>query len=542
MRIAHEALGPAAAFAIALLFTNICDAAKAGTVDEIRTSVEELLSTGELRIDGATISAQSPLSEFYIRRHFTPAWTLAAAEAWLDWLATIDAEGLRPDDYFLRALARADPFGRGSADRDILLTASLLRAANDLRFGKVDPRIFDRSWNLPRPAADWDSATIAEGAIASGAPGPFVATMLPRPRLFLDLQTALRSYREIAAQGGWPLVPTGRTLRIGDVDARVTALRRRLTITSDYVEGPRASGAGSPVSSAFDAELARAVRIFQERHGLKADGAVGPATLAALNVPVGERIDQIRLNLERGRWVFGNLAPRFLVVNTASFQVFLVEHDTPIWSAPAVVGQYYRQTPTFRGELEYLVLNPTWTIPPTILREDIVPLAKKEPGYLERMRIDVLTRDGRPVDPRVIDWERVGPRDFPYVLEQRAGPENLLGRVKFIFPNPFFVFLHDTPNKSLFSATQRTFSSGCIRVDDALGMAELVLDEPGWTRARLEAEVATGRTQSVRLDRPLPVLVLYWTASVDARGRVRFLPDVYERDRQVLAALDAPAP
>jgi murein L,D-transpeptidase YcbB/YkuD len=258
-------------------------------------------------------------------------------------------------------------------------------------------------------------------------------------------------------------------------------------------------------------------------------------------VPVGERIDTIRLSLERGRWVFGNLAPRFIVVNTASFQVFLVEHDTPIWSAPAVVGRYYRQTPTFRGELEYLVLNPTWTIPPTILREDIVPLAKKEPGYLERMGIDVLTRDGRPVDPRSLDWERLGPHNFPFVLEQRAGPENLLGRVKFIFPNPFFVFLHDTPNKSLFSATQRTFSSGCIRVDEALALAELVLDDAGWTRASLEAEVATGRTQYVRLDRPLPVLVLYWTASVDAQGRVRFLPDVYERDRQVLAALDAGA-
>jgi murein L,D-transpeptidase YcbB/YkuD len=239
--------------------------------------------------------------------------------------------------------------------------------------------------------------------------------------------------------------------------------------------------------------------------------------------------------------VFGKLAPRFVVVNTASAQVFFVERDEPIWQARAIVGRHYRQTPTFRSELEYLVLNPTWTIPPTILREDIVPLAKKDPGYLARMRIDVLTGDGRVVDAGALDWKRLGPRNFPYVLEQRAGANNLLGRVKFVFPNPFFVFLHDTPQKSLFGAAQRTFSSGCIRVEDPLELAELVLDDPAWTRARLEAEVATGNTRSVHLKAPLPVLVLYWTASVDTRGRVRFLPDVYERDPRVLAALDAPA-
>jgi murein L,D-transpeptidase YcbB/YkuD len=157
------------------------------------------------------------------------------------------------------------------------------------------------------------------------------------------------------------------------------------------------------------------------------------------------------------------------------------------------------------------------------------------------MGIDVLTTDGRRVDPRMLDWQRLGPLHFPYVLEQRAGPDNLLGQVKFIFPNPLFVFLHDTPQKSLFGAVQRAFSSGCIRVDDALTLAALVLDDPSWSRARLEAEVATGRTLSVHLNTPLPVLVLYWTASVDTRGRVRFLTDVYQRDSRVLDALDAPA-
>jgi murein L,D-transpeptidase YcbB/YkuD len=530
-----------------LLVSTAGSAAESGVAEQLRTSIEELLFTGELEIDGATIFEPSSLPEFYTRRDFAPAWTPATAAAWLGWLATIDAEGLSPDDYFARALTRTQPLGRGEADRDILLTASLLRAANDLRFGKVDPASADRGWRL-RPAADgWDATLVAEAAIESGEPGVFLATMLPRPRLYLDLQAALQRYRDIAAAGGWPVVPPGRTLRVGEVDTRVATLRRRLASTGDYAAGesgdrgspePRAD---APLSAAFDAQLEAAVRAFQERHGLDTDGVVGPATLAALNVGVGQRIDQLRLNLERGRWVFGKLAPRFVVVNTASAQVFFVERDEPIWQARAIVGRHYRQTPTFRSELEYLVLNPTWTIPPTILREDIVPLAKKDPGYLARMRIDVLTGDGRVVDAGALDWKRLGPRNFPYVLEQRAGANNLLGRVKFVFPNPFFVFLHDTPQKSLFGAAQRTFSSGCIRVEDPLELAELVLDDPAWTRARLEAEVATGNTRSVHLKAPLPVLVLYWTASVDTRGRVRFLPDVYERDPRVLAALDAPA-
>jgi murein L,D-transpeptidase YcbB/YkuD len=524
-----------------LLVSTAGSAAERGVAEQLRTSIEELLFTGELEIDGATISEPSSLPEFYTRRGFSPAWTPATAAAWLGWLATIDAEGLRPDDYFARTLTRTQPFGRGEADRDILLTASLLRAANDLRFGKVDPASADRGWRL-RPTADgWDATLVADAAIESGEPGVFLATMLPRPRLYRDLQAALQRYRDIAAAGGWPVVPAGRTLRVGDVDARTLTLRRRLASTGDYSARETAHGTDAAPSAAFDARLEAAVRAFQERHGLDPDGVVGPATFAALNVGVHERIDQIRLNLERGRWVFGKLAPRFVVVNTASAQVFLVERDEPIWQARAIVGRHYRQTPTFRSELEYLVLNPTWTIPPTILREDIVPLAKKDPGYLAKMRIDVLTGDGRVVDAGALDWKRLGPRNFPYVLEQRAGPNNLLGRVKFVFPNPFFVFLHDTPQKSLFDAAQRTFSSGCIRVEDPLELAELVLDDPTWTRARLEAEVATGNTRSVHLKAPLPVLVLYWTASVDARGRVRFLPDAYERDAGVLAALDAPA-
>jgi murein L,D-transpeptidase YcbB/YkuD len=510
------------------------------TAASLRELLDRLLTTGTAQLGAATIGDAVALGRLYSHDNLAPLWSAASAEAWLQWIARIDTEGLEPSDYFVPALqalaaeSRADP--SAAAMFDLLLSASFLRASHDLRFGKVDPATLERSWNLRREGeTPWDPIAVATEAIGSGDPGAWLERRLPRPNLYRELVAALARYRAIAAAGGWPSVQSGKTLHRGDVDPRVPVMVRRLAVSGDY-------GAGTaPESDTFDAALEQAVRTFQLRHGLDADGAIGPATLAALNVPVAARIEQIRLNLERGRWVFENLADRFLVVNIASFQVFLVEHDQPVWTARTVVGRYYRQTPTFRGAIQYLVLNPTWTVPPTILRQDVLPGLRKNPRYLQEHDMDVLAPDGRGVDTTGIDWQKAASGGFPYVLQQRAGPNNPLGRVKFMFPNEHFVYLHDTPSRALFDETARTFSSGCIRVEDALRLAELVLDDAvRWPRAALDDAVAAGDTRTVRLPEPLPILILYWTASVDAQGHVRLLPDIYRRDARVLAALDAP--
>ena len=533
------AAGRAAALLSVLVLAG--GAAFAGTQPELlRQRIEELVFTGELRIDEALVTSRRWLPEFYERRSFAPAWSSEKASEWLAWLGGIEAEGLRPDDYYfallqaMSAAPAADP--RERIDFDILLTASLLRASLDLRFGRIDPSTLHLSWNLRRSLGPaMDPVAMLEAGLSAPAFAAFIAERFPRPHLYRQLQEALKRYRAIAAQGGWPSLPAGAALHRGDVDARAPWLRERLAIVGDH--SPLAS---SPGGELFDAELEAAVRRFQERHGLAVDGIVGSATLAALNVPADQRVDQIRLNLERGRWVFGHLDERFLVVNIASFQAFLVEHDAPVWTARTQVGRAYRQTPVFRGTLEYLVFNPAWTIPPTILRQDILPKLRADLKYLNELDADVLTLDGAPVDPRAIDWADTS--GFPYLVRQRPGPANPLGRVKFIFPNEHAVFLHDTPNQSAFDAPERTFSSGCIRVEDALTLTALVLNDPEhWDRAQIERAVATGETRTVHLKTPLPVLVLYWTASVDAQGRMRFLPDIYNRDARLLAALDAPS-
>jgi murein L,D-transpeptidase YcbB/YkuD len=306
--------------------------------------------------------------------------------------------------------------------------------------------------------------------------------------------------------------------------------------------GEAAASKASLSDTLYDATLEVAVKGFQERHGLTPDGVVGPATLAALNVPIGARIDQIRVNLERARWVMHELKGEFVLVDVAGFDVTYFRDDEAVWTSKVIVGRPYRETPIFKSLITYVVLNPTWTIPPGILVKDKLPVIKRDPGYLQRNRIRVIDAQGREVSPYSVNWGRYSAgRLPPYQLRQDPGEDNALGLVKIMFPNPYLVYLHDTPSKSLFDSDQRTFSSGCIRVQKAFELAELVLGDPAtWNQETLAAAVATKQTRTVNLTKPVPVLLLYWTAQPLANGQLVFRNDIYGRDPPTLAALDGP--
>jgi murein L,D-transpeptidase YcbB/YkuD len=321
-------------------------------------------------------------------------------------------------------------------------------------------------------------------------------------------------------------------------DTRVPVLRKRLEVTRDLIPTPGTTPAADP--NLYDAPLEQAVKAFQERHGLTPDAAIGPGTRAAMNVPVAQRIDQIRVNLERGRWTLHEMKGEFVLVDVAGFYVSYFRNDEPIWTSKVIVGRDERETPIFRSKITYVVFNPTWTIPPGILVKDKLPDLRRNPGALKRMNIRVLDRSGREVNPYSVNWNQYGPSRLPpYQFVQDPGPNNALGLVKIMFPNPYLVYLHDSPAKSLYEQDQRTFSSGCIRVQQPFELTELVLNDPQWNRQKIDAVIATKETRTVNLKTPIPVLLLYWTAQPRPDGQVVFRNDVYGRDQATLAALDS---
>jgi murein L,D-transpeptidase YcbB/YkuD len=289
----------------------------------------------------------------------------------------------------------------------------------------------------------------------------------------------------------------------------------------------------------YGGALESSVRSFQARHGLDVDGIVGPGTLRALNVTVEQRIDQIRVNLERARWVLDNLEEDFVIVNIAGFRVYLVRNNEEAWSTRAVVGRTYRKTPVFRSTMRYLVFNPDWTVPYSIATKDILPAVQRDPGYLAAGNYIVKDRDGDVVDPAAIDWASLRAGNFPYTLVQRPGAKNALGEIKFMFPNEHAVYLHDTPGKGLFDRAARTFSSGCVRVEYPFKLAELLLEANGIDAADIAELRSSRQTRSVFLKQPIPVLLLYWTAEIGNDGRIHFYEDVYDRDGPVLDALNS---
>ena len=508
----------------------------------LQERVEEYLFTGELCCGGESIASLELLPEIYVSRDFLPMWSAARLDELLAIIAAAPADGLISEDYHYTALQellaaqRAEPNPLRRANLDILATDALIRFGYHQRFGKVNPVDLDPNVNFRREA--WPDGkpgdAVTEAALSAMPLADIVAGFFPRPDYYRNLRRYLMEYRRIAEAGGWPAVTPGPTLRLGDTDVRVAEIRRRLAVTNDLAPG-------TPLlSPEFDAAVAAGVSRFQERHRLESDGIAGAQSFEAMNMPVQARIDQIRMSLERLRWIDQELTDNFVAVNIADFRTFLVRDGAITWFARSQVGKPYRMTPIFRGDISYLEMNPTWTIPPGILRNDILPRVKQDPNYLIEKNISVIDRDGRKVDPLTVDWSGYS-KGVPYTLRQEPGPNNALGRIKFIFPNEHFVFLHDTPSRGLFDRAERAFSSGCIRVEKPLELAELLLGDPDkWSMEKLQAVLDSRKTQRVNLRPKEPVLILYLTASLGLDGGIRFAKDIYSRDDDLLAALNGP--
>ncbi len=481
------------------------------------------------------------LERFYAARGFQPVWTTRTMV--LELMSAVEGavdDGLDPADYHLREIrgfyTKPPVSPEQVACYDLLLTESFFTLASHLRYGKVNPETLDIHWDLRRER----NRSALEYRLNRYIATQQIAVALKEIRLqhpvYDLLRKGLARYRTIAREGGWPILPEGPKLQEGIRQRRVTMLRERLKIAGDI------SLQNADTSTVYGKELVDGVKRFQKRNGMEDDGVVGAATLHVLNIPVARRIDEIRLNLERYRWFLSDLEPTCILVNVASFTLRYVENGHYRWSTKVIVGKPGRETPLFKADMQYVILNPQWVIPPTILDKDALPALRKSNSYLSYKHLKIITVNGSVVDPASVNWSQYSAGNFPYRLQQSAGDHGSLGRVKFMLPNPYIVYLHDTPNKELFAESIRNFSSGCVRVQNPVDLAALVLqDSVTWSKDNVLAAIKRGKTRIVFLPKRIPVYILYLTAT-DEGDELHFRDDIYNRDDRLLKALTTPLP
>ena len=512
--------------------------------EALRHELEHLADTGMISTGEVGIAAKDLLVEMYGRRDYLPVWNdQRQIHELISVIRATEDDGLDPSDYHLEQIEYAYNellAGRLTeatewASQDLILTDSLIRLGYHQLFGKVNPYTLDPNWNFRREMNDVDPATAIQDAIDSPSLAEHLKTLFPRGWVYEEFKTGLARYREISASGGWPIIPDGPTLRPGATDDRLPILARRLAITGDLENRDSFDDL-----TVYDEFLLEGVKSFQARHGIDVDGIIGPASLRMLNVPAEMRVKTLEINLERARWVLDDIEDDFILVNIAGFEAYIVQDKEVVWQTKVQVGSQFHQSPVFRDEMKYLVLNPTWTVPYSIATKEMLPQIKSDPDYFAKRDFDLKDRNGKFIDPNSVDWSQVSARNFGYWLVQRPGPGNALGRVKFMFPNDHAVYLHDTPSKYLFSRAERAFSHGCIRVENPFDFAEQLLGKDGWTQEKFQDALDSEETQTVMLSTPLPVLLLYWTAVARRDGTVVFYNDVYERDSAISNALDEP--
>lgn len=460
--------------------------------------------TTHASVAGERVCAGGPVRTFYQRRDFAPVWDDELIAGLADAVRHAEEDGLAPEDYHLQALTTLQ-----GEEREVVASDAFLLLAGHLVNGRVDPRSLQPNWCFTPKTID--VAAVLQSAIDARDVAGALARLRPRHAQYAKLREALATYRAIERGGEWPAVPAPkRVWRRGDRDPRIVALRSRLA------KEPWAQLADSG-SDLFDDDLVTTVKHFQTHHGLGADGVVGKATVRELNVPAASRVGQLAVALERWRWMPEDLGTMHAIVNIAAFRLEVIKNDRTADQMRTVVGKAFTKTPFISSRIVEVILNPPWNVPDKIAREELWPKQQRDSGYFAREHIVVL-KSGR--------------------LQQLAGPWCSLGRIKFNIPNEYGVYLHDTPAKTLFDQDVRAFSHGCIRIERPLDLARILL--PDWPLERMQSVIVSGKEVTIRVAKPLPVYVLYWTSWVDDDGHVEFRPDIYGRDAAITGRQGSP--
>lgn len=498
---------------------------------------------------------------FYGERDYRLAWFKGAdlvpqTEKLITTIGNASKEGLDPKEYKIvdidEMIERYNQLGRKDSARlelqqqiDIALTGTYFNYASDFYRGRIDPaEVTQVEWGVKKNKIKLNRAleTILKERESTYPYYEFEALH----KGYTDLRDALQKYREIEQKGGWPKIVLGKKkmLQKGDSGAEVLKVRQRLNLGSPI-------DTLNPALRVFDKDLETQVKKFQMLQGLDQDGKVGGNTLRMMNVPVEARIEQIMMNMERWRWIPKRLVPKsldqkYIWVNIPEYKLYVYEDpdDDPdaersykeVMSMNVIVGKTMNSTPIFSEKMEYVVLAPYWNVPNSIVEKEIAPGMLRNPGYLDRQNMEIVTKEKepKPIDPSSIDWASVTEKNFPYMVRQRPGPKNSLGTMKFLFPNEHAVYLHDTPGGQLFSQTQRGFSHGCVRLEKPMELAKYVLkDMPEWNESKIRETIAGGEEVWITLPKKIQVYLVYFTAWVDKDGNLHFRDDIYGHDKKL---------
>jgi len=530
--------------AITTIFNGCGQWAYKGQLPEKLAIINEIIQEEPPVVDGAVICNPDIITQLYEKSEklLSVAWNSREnLDQMLFVLHNVYREGLNPEDYHLSAIEKLvnkiilsdEAEVVDIARLELLLTDSFLLLSAHLAAGKTDAGTIDPQWKASRRALTIDWRKFIDSTLQNRHIIENLQKLTPEHREYSNLKKALAEYLQIEERGGWGRFSTILPkLEKGMWNPDIALLRNRLAVTQGYIEDTIDD------KNLFDQYLYKQVMLFQLRNGLTPDGVVGKATIEAMNIPVEDRIATIDANLERWRWLSNDLGERYIKVNIANFELQVIEKDDMVFSTEAIVGLTSRETPVFSSIMTYLVLNPDWTVPPTILNTDIIPSVINNPAYLAEKNLKILRIDGTEVDPSTIDWINIVTAGFPYRIHQEPGPKNALGRVKFVFPNQYSVYIHDTPNHNLFGRSDRSLSSGCIRVNNPLALAAwLMKDNPAWTSAQIKNVIDQGKERTVNLATPIQVHIVYLTAWASDDGLVCFRKDIYNRDQPLMAAL-----
>ena len=528
---------------ISLLLAGIFTTGSAELPGKIKNFIGNSSDCADFEIDGESLFSGKLLPLFYINRSYYSAWFSRDSLSsngfeLLRYIRQVDQQGLQPEDYHLHLIElylgkvltcpKADT--TDMMKLEVLLTDAFMLLGSHLYYGKVDPEREGSDWNMNRKDPELRLDLKLEEALAENEILDMLNILAPGYRSYWMMKEELAFFLKLNDQI-WPVILYDQAIRPGDSSQLLPGIRERL-IKLRYQLTDSAS-------TVLDEELVNQLKLFQEDWGLNPDGVIGKATLDGLNSLPYKLISQLKVNMERYRWLPLRDTGKYIIVNIANYKLDLISGTDTLVSMRVVVGKETRSTPVFNEQLSYIVFSPSWTVPKTILQDDVIPQLLKGPGYLEKRNMKLLRNDGSELAYSEIDWSVISKDNFPYIVRQDPGPGNALGQVKFMFPNNYNVYIHDTPSKASFAREERDMSSGCVRVENPFDLAVLLLsDSPEWSPLKIRMAMQQDKEQIARLKIPVDVVLIYLTAWTDGRDRIQFRKDVYQKDERVMAALN----